>query len=405
MALVIPPKPEKFDHELPPPGFRKQLVSFWQTRPLMRQGGARLQLFHTNGAQREGSVQSAINHAERAPNQNTCPHLQIDRGGKGGALLLPSNRRGVGNATFDSNENKLNSTPLDDYDVSWFSLVFETADTGTLDDPTISAYDESQLQLCSNAAAYYHMLCGIPLEIPTEWYGYGTASHTDPFGTGYWTLYAGKICPGAKKKSQLRNIILPFARQIAAKWKAPVVVVPPIPPPSTVGTYTVLAGEGWYRIAVKLSVSMGALLEVNGATVETILQPGQVIKVPGAPKPPPPPTDWVSVGSKMATTSVSPQLLHGMIHDNVPWLQAILCSLPKLPADQTPGNTQIFNPAWVGSDSIKAGASVPKLFGDATKSALMYWQSKNFKVDGTPLTVDGVWGAQTGASMAKARGM
>jgi len=211
---VIPPKPAVFAPDVPPPGFELNLVSFWQERPMIE---PRLQLFHTNGASREGTVDSIKAWAERREyngEATTLPHLQIDRTHDGhtrGALLLPSDRKGIAN-----------------YQASSFGLGFETADTGYIDDPSISAFDAGQLELCAVAAAYYSILHDIPLAYPSAWDGAGSACHTEPFANPYWTKYAGKICPGDKKKAQVRDVILPRARAIRDAWLAP---APPPPDP------------------------------------------------------------------------------------------------------------------------------------------------------------------------------
>ncbi|MFZ4718887.1 MAG: peptidoglycan DD-metalloendopeptidase family protein, partial [Ilumatobacteraceae bacterium] len=49
----------------------------------------------------------------------------------------------------------------------------------------------------------------------------------------------------------------------------------------TGGTYTVVRGDGWWQIASKLKVTMAALLATNGATVGTMIHPGDVLCVPG----------------------------------------------------------------------------------------------------------------------------
>jgi LysM repeat protein len=46
------------------------------------------------------------------------------------------------------------------------------------------------------------------------------------------------------------------------------------------GTYTVESGDCWVCIAEKLGVDYDDLLSVNGATADTVLIPGQQIKVP-----------------------------------------------------------------------------------------------------------------------------
>jgi hypothetical protein len=55
-----------------------------------------------------------------------------------------------------------------------------------------------------------------------------------------------------------------------------------VPPPPLSGTYTVVAGDGWFAIARKLGVSVSALLAANPpATINTVLHPGDVLNVPG----------------------------------------------------------------------------------------------------------------------------
>ncbi len=50
--------------------------------------------------------------------------------------------------------------------------------------------------------------------------------------------------------------------------------------PAVAGQYTVVAGDCWSCIATKLGVDFDDLLAVNGANADTLLVPGQKIKVP-----------------------------------------------------------------------------------------------------------------------------
>ena len=212
MALTIPPRPEGFHVEQPPPGYRKSYVSFAYTRKIIV---PRLQLAHTNGASSEGSIESSKAWAERRTNAGsatTCPTFQVDRDGDA-AMFLPLNRA--------QNAN---------YKVNGWSISYETADTGYKADPSISAFTEAQLQMMANGFAYCSVLFNIPLTYPTSWNGSGSASHTEPFGYPYWTNSNGKICPGNKKKAQVRDIILPWAREIVATWTSK--PSPPQPSPS-----------------------------------------------------------------------------------------------------------------------------------------------------------------------------
>lgn len=213
---MIPPKPGAWGPEIPPPGFEDQRVKQWRDRPKI---APRLQLVHTNGASREGSIESSKSWAERGGG-NTIPHCQIDRSGRG-AMLLPSDRKGIAN-----------------YRAADFSLGFETADTGYLDDPAISAFTDKQAESVAVACAYYAVLHGIPLTFPKAWDGSGTGSHTEPFGYPDWTNAKGKICPGIKKKAQVRDLILPRAREIAAAWSGTQPAPKPQPSP-TPGGYIV----------------------------------------------------------------------------------------------------------------------------------------------------------------------
>lgn len=96
-------------------------------------------------------------------------------------------------------------------------------------------------------------------------------------------------------------------------------------------------------------------------------------KIPPGPTPPPA-NDWPTQGAAMTTPPGTPILSKGMVHANVPWLQAVLCSMPKLAAD---GGGPIFNPDWVGYDTIAPGPSTASLFGQATADSLNYWKSRN----------------------------
>ncbi len=209
----MPTRPTEFHPEKAPPGVELSYVTFWRDRPLMP-AKPRLQLVHTNGASREGSIESSKNWAHAKPNSNTCPHYQVDRTRDGrarAAKLLPTNRRGIGNATVTEHEGSHG-------DVSWWSIVIETADTGYLADPNISAFDAGQAEMVAQILAYESILHGIPLSYPSAWHSAGTACHTEPFTYPYWTLFNGKICPGSKKKAQMRDLILPRAVVIAAEW-------------------------------------------------------------------------------------------------------------------------------------------------------------------------------------------
>ena len=211
MALGIPIRPKEFRPDWPPPGYRVLYVNFAETRKII---APRLQLIHTNGASVESSIESAKNWAERRVvngNSTTLPTFQVDRDGDAAMFI------------------NINQAQNACYKVNPWAISYETADTGYKDDPTISGFTEPQLQALANGCAYVSVLFKIPLEYPSTWDGTGTASHTEPFGYPYWTNSNGKICPGNKKKAQVRDIIIPHARKIVEAWTAP--VKPPKPPP------------------------------------------------------------------------------------------------------------------------------------------------------------------------------
>jgi hypothetical protein len=118
--------------------------------------------------------------------------------------------------------------------------------------------------------------------------------------------------------------------------------------------------------------------------------------IPGV-QPPvgPPTTGWAAAGAKMSTPPGTPTLRRTVQHSNVPWLQAVMCSMPKPPAD---GGKPIYPPTRVTSDRIGAGPVDGDLFGDLTYEAVRYWQSKN------ALTADGIYGPQTAAKLTTVRG-
>lgn len=223
--MTLPAKPARFHPEDAPPGFEKNVVSFWASRPAMT---PRLQLVHTNWADNEGDVDSAKRWAEAAPGSNTCPHFQIDRDGRA-ALLLPLDRKGIGN-----------------YKAAEFSIVIETADAGKIADPppTGSEFTVPQLEKVAVALAWAAWGYGIPLDYPAEWDGTGSACHTEPYGYPYWTNTATKKCPGDVKKQQMREYVLPLARQILTAWTAP-----PPPPPDDPGDDMPLSDADIDRIA------------------------------------------------------------------------------------------------------------------------------------------------------------
>lgn len=213
MALGIPVRPKEFRPDWPPPGYRILYVNFQAERKTI---APRLQLIHTNGASVESSIESAKNWAERRVvngSSTTLPTFQVDRDGDAAMFI------------------NINQAQNACYKVNPWAISYETADTGYKADPTISGFTEPQLQALANGCAYVSVLFKIPLEYPSTWDGTGTASHTEPFGYPYWTNSNGKICPGSKKKEQVRDVILPHARKIVEAWMTPAKPIPPPPKP------------------------------------------------------------------------------------------------------------------------------------------------------------------------------
>lgn len=223
----IPPKPALFVPEGAPPGVVIDFKAFhdgagnpwWPTRLEIR---PRLQLVHTNSASREGSLQSQIDWGNSSPYGRTHPHYALNAPRP--TKLVPTNRRGIGNFTVESARGTHGN-------VTDWSIVIETADIGTNVNPAIGPFLYDHAEIVARILAYESMTWGIPLSYPAEWWSAGSACHTEPFGYPYWTKENGKTCPGTEKKRQMREEVLPRARQIVQAWSAPVVVEPPVVEP------------------------------------------------------------------------------------------------------------------------------------------------------------------------------
>ena len=213
----IPPRPAEFSPYGAPPGVTVDLDAFhafdaagrplraawWRTRQII---APRLLLVHTNGARGEGSLASQRNWANADPS-NTHPHYCVNAPQP--TKFVPSNRKAIGN-----------------YKVADWSIVVETADAGwpTPGDAGGFLYDHAEI--VARIIAYESIVADLlgsamPIEYPDRWDGAGVASHTEPFGYPYWTNVSGKACPGRTKKRQVRDEIMPRARQIRAAWLKP----------------------------------------------------------------------------------------------------------------------------------------------------------------------------------------
>jgi hypothetical protein len=214
LDLPIPPRPTAFTPDGAPPGVAVDLTAFksfdssgrpwWQTRQKIT---TRLALVHTNGASGEGKIQSQINWANAAAS-NTHPHYCVNAPQP--TKYVPTDREAIGN-----------------YKASKFSIVIETADAGwpTPGDQGGFLYDHAEI--VARILAYEAAVWGFPLDYPVAWDGSGVGAHTEPFAYPFWTNVAGKPCPGRTKKRQLRDEVLPRARQILRAWTT----VPDLPQP------------------------------------------------------------------------------------------------------------------------------------------------------------------------------
>lgn len=216
LDLPIPPRPTEFSPFGAPPGVATNFTAFkaydsagqitsnpwWQTRLVIK---PRLQLVHTNGASREGSLQSQINHANNGPN-TTHPHYAVNAPQP--TKFVPSDRKGIGN-----------------YRVADWSIVIETADAGWPTPGNAGGFLYDHAEIVARILAYESIVAELlgstmPLTYPDRWDGDGSACHTEPFAYPYWSNSIGKACPGDTKKRQVRDEILPRARQIRAAWLA-----------------------------------------------------------------------------------------------------------------------------------------------------------------------------------------
>ena len=283
--MKTPPTPASFTPEGSVPGVEIKSVEFLADRPFLKVK-PRLLLVHTNAASVEGDVDSAWNFSHANPNNNTLPHYQVDRTHNGtvrARKMLPTNRRSIANATVKEFRGGHG-------DVSWFSISIETADLGfpmeangfKAPGGTIG-FDPLQGELVAQIIAYESIVHGFPITTPKEWFGAGVACHTEPFGFPHWTIKKGKECPGTQKKTDMRERIMPRANEIRQAWlgtKAAPAAKPPKSTPKSTSRYTVVAGDGWFAIARKLDVNVKNLLAVNGANIDDMLHPNDVLKVP-----------------------------------------------------------------------------------------------------------------------------
>lgn len=251
LGRPTPPKPASFSPHGAPVGVEIKFVSFWQQRQLFAEPPRSL-LAHTNGAENEGSIESASNWAEAKPNSNTVPHYQVGRTHDGvtrARKMLPSNRVGIANATVMPGTTRWSSLTkaqqaeiLAHGQIRLWSLAIETADLGwpTPNRPDAPGgtvgFDDGQGELLATIIAYEaNVSPNLPLVQLLEWWGAGIGAHTDPDGYPFTTTAPGKPCPGDAKKRDMREWILPRAVEIDTAWSGHPIVIPPTTPID--GTY------------------------------------------------------------------------------------------------------------------------------------------------------------------------
>lgn len=236
----MPPRPPILAPGLSVPGVEIRFVEFWESRPAM---SPRSLFVHTNGARNEGTVDSAWNWSHAKPGKNTLPHYQVDRTHDGvtrARKMLPTDRRGIGNGTVTASSDLWPTLTAGQRaeiaahgHVGGWSIVIETADLGWPDAVRPDApggtvgFDEGQAEMVAQIIAFEALLHGFPIEFPDAYWGSGVASHTEPFGFPFTTTAPGKPCPGAAKKRDMRDLVMPRARAIVEHWRNP----PPNPSP------------------------------------------------------------------------------------------------------------------------------------------------------------------------------
>jgi hypothetical protein len=202
LQVMFPLKPPSFAPDAAPVGVQIRWFATWATR---RKIVARLLLVHTNAARGPASLNSIYTFG--SIDGNTKPTYQVQGDGTAGKFL-PSNVEQSAN-----------------YKANPFSLSIETQDDGW-PTPGDIRWKPAQAERIAEIIAFESIVNGFPIETPDTWDGSGVGAHTDPFGYPLWTNSQGKVCPGSKRKAQLRDEVMPRARAIRDHWLAP---PPPIP--------------------------------------------------------------------------------------------------------------------------------------------------------------------------------
>jgi hypothetical protein len=199
---MFPIKPPSFAPDAAPVGVQIRWFTKWASRAIIRARGL---LVHTNAGSKPASLNGIYTYGN--VDGNTKPTYQVQGDGTAGKFL-PSNRKGQANYRADD-----------------FFLSIETQDDGW-PTPGDIPWKPAQAERIAEIIAFESIVNDFPIETPLKWDGTGVGAHTDPFGYPYWTKYDGKVCPGSKRKAQLRNEVMPRARAIRDHWLAPVQPIP-----------------------------------------------------------------------------------------------------------------------------------------------------------------------------------
>lgn len=153
----------------------------------------------------------------------------------------------------------------------------------------------------------------------------------------------------------------------------PVPTPKPLPTPAT---YVVQSGDGWYAIARKLTIGVDSLLALNGAKFDTMLHPGDILKVPSlstpeAPIHPPGETLSTPPGTpamRLGDTDASTRLADAT-GGRVTWLQLVIGVRPTGIYD-TATVTKILELQELG------GIFEDGVYGEQTAQLFLLWRKK-----------------------------
>lgn len=132
-----------------------------------------------------------------------------------------------------------------------------------------------------------------------------------------------------------------FRGEVFAALMAGPAVEPPAPPaPQGGSVYVVRDGDGWWAASRALGVSLAEVQAFNGGP-DRVLHPGDVLRSPHAPVPPPPPVGY-------PPGVPAPTLQVGDVGGDVPALQDVLRMWGWLPADSDDPQGTFGDWTWQG---------------------------------------------------------